>query len=304
MTDTHSPLATLNDRFALPSFARIVPGNGGLPKVQITTPEASAEIYLHGAQLTSWIPAGATDVIFLSAHSKWTDGTAIRGGVPICFPWFRGKADDQKAPSHGFVRIKSWELESIAREGDSAIVTLSTESDDGTRSWWPHDFRLRHRITVGAQLKMELVMTNTGATTSTFEEALHTYHRVGDARAIRIGGLDEVTYLDNTDANHEKTQHGDVAFIKQTDNAYLNTTHDLEIVDPELKRSIVIEKENSLTTVVWNPWQEGAAAMSDLGKDEWQVMACAEASNIRDFAVTLKPGERHTMAATIRVAPL
>jgi glucose-6-phosphate 1-epimerase len=304
MTNTSSRLAILNDRLALPGLAQVVAGNGDLPKVQITTPQASAEIYLHGAQLTSWIPSGASDVIFLSTRSKWAEGSAIRGGVPICFPWFRAKADDPKAPSHGFVRIKSWELDAITREGDLLIVTLSTESDDATRKWWPHDFQLQHRITVGAELKMELVMRNTGTTPATFEEALHTYHRVGDAMAIRIGGLDEALYLDNTDANREKTQHGDIAFTKQTDNAYLNTTHDLEIIDPELKRRIINRKENTLTTVVWNPWQEGAASMSDLGKDEWQVMACAEASNIRDFAVTLQPGAAHTMAATIRVDPL
>ena len=147
-------------------------------------------------------------------------------------------------------------------------------------------------------------MTNAGAGALTFEEALHTYHRVGDARAIRIGGLDGISYLDNTDDNREKIQHGDVAFTKQTDNAYLNTTHDLEIIDPELKRRILIEKQNSLTTVVWNPWVEGAHSLSDLGDEEWRQMSCVEASNIRSFAVTLQPGQEHTMAATIRVVPL
>src|SRR5580698_3974847 len=97
-------ISDLNDRFAITGIAKIVAGNGGLPKVQITSPAASVEIYLHGAQLTSWRPAGSEEVIFLSEHSRWEDGRAIRGGIPVCFPWFRAKADDPKAPAHGFVR--------------------------------------------------------------------------------------------------------------------------------------------------------------------------------------------------------
>jgi glucose-6-phosphate 1-epimerase len=307
---TRSPLALdeLNRRFAIEGVVQIVSGNQGLPKVQIATPAASAEIYLHGAQLTSWVPAGSGEVIFLSERSKFADGSAIRGGVPICFPWFRNKADDPKAPSHGFVRTKTWELESVTRDVTQAshtvAVTLVTGSDDASRKWWPHDFLLRHRVTIGAELKMELTLTNTGQTRLTFEEALHTYHRVADVGHVRIAGLDGVAYLDNTDANREKIQQGDIAFARQTDSAYLNTTHNLEILDPGLNRRILVAKRNSLTTVVWNPWQEGAKSLSDLGDEEWREMVCAEASNIRAFAVTLPPGEQHTMAATLRVAKL
>jgi glucose-6-phosphate 1-epimerase len=299
-----SSIASLDERFALPGLAQIVPGSQGLPKIHVTTPQASAEIYLHGAQVTSWIPTAATEVLFLSEHSKFAEGSAIRGGVPICFPWFRNKADDPKAPSHGLVRTKAWEIESIASSKNTVIVTLATAGNDATRKWWPHDFRLLHRITIGARLKMEVVMTNTGHAPLTFEEALHTYHRVGDAATVRISGLDGVDYLDNTDANREKIQQGEVAFTKQTDNAYLNTRHSVEIIDPVLKRRVVTGKENSLTTVVWNPWAEGAHSLSDLGDEEWRQMACAEASNIRDFAVTLQPGNEHTMSATLSVSPL
>src|SRR3984885_9754765 len=162
----------LNRQFGVSGLAQVVSGNGGLPKLEITTKSASAEIYLHGAQVTSWQPAGAEEVIFLSEESQWKEGKAIRGGIPICFPWFRGKADDPKAPSHGFVRTKAWELDSVDSHNELTIVSLSTTSDESTREWWPHDFHLLHHVTVGAELTQELVVTNTGKKPLRFEEAL------------------------------------------------------------------------------------------------------------------------------------
>jgi glucose-6-phosphate 1-epimerase len=296
-------ISDLNDRFAITGIAKIVAGNGGLPKVQITSPAASVEIYLHGAQLTSWRPAGSEEVIFLSEHSRWEEGRAIRGGIPICFPWFRAKADDPKAPAHGFVRTRAWQLESLTQEQDSVVVTLSCQSDEQSRRWWPHECRLIHRITVGTALKLELIVFNTGLTAFQFEEALHTYNRVKDVESLSIAGLDGVSFLDNRDGNREKQQQGDLLLTDATDNAYLNTTHAVEIIDPALKRRIRLEKQNSLTTVAWNPWQGDAKAMADLGDDEWRQFACVEASNILSNAVTLAPGEEHRLTATLRVIP-
>jgi glucose-6-phosphate 1-epimerase len=265
---------------------------------------AIPHIYLHGAQVTAWRAAGGEEVLFLSEFSHWEEGRAIRGGIPVCFPWFRGKADNLKAPAHGVVRTKSWKLESVAADRDSTVVTLTTESDEGTPRWWPHEFRLSLCVTVGLQLKLELIVTNTGTTSFRFEEALHTYHRVGDARKVRVAGLNGVSFLDNVDngdRNLEKVQNGDVMIVGPTDNAYLHTSGPLMISDPVMRRRIQIEKQNSLTTVVWNPWKSGAKALADLGDDEWARMACVEASNILSSAVTLAPGEDHRMATTISV---
>jgi glucose-6-phosphate 1-epimerase len=299
---TGTTIEELDGRFAITGIAHVVAGNGGLPKVRVTSPLASAEMYLHGAQVTSWRPAGAEEVLFLSAHALWQDGYAIRGGVPICFPWFRAKADDPHAPAHGFVRTKAWQLESIARDGDAVTVSMSTESDDRTRKWWPGEFQLVHRVTFGSELKLELAVTNMGTASLRVEEALHAYHRVGHVDHVRLRGLDAVTYLDNTDSNRDKKQCGDVVLAGQTDSAYLNTQHAIELVDPELRRCILIAKKNSLTTVVWNPWKEGTQSLPDLGDDEWQQMVCVETSNILGFALILAPGQQHTMTAIIRVA--
>jgi glucose-6-phosphate 1-epimerase len=152
-------------------------------------------------------------------------------------------------------------------------------------------------------LELELTATNTGSTPFKFEEALHTYFRVGASQHVRVRGLDQVRYLDNTDQNREKVQSGDVTFSSATDNAYLDTNGALDLIDPTLSRIIRTEKRNSATTVVWNPWQQGAASLADLGSEEWQRMTCVEASNIRNSAVLLAPGEQHTMRATISVHP-
>lgn len=303
MTDAPWQIDALDDRFGIAGIAQVVPGNGGLPKVRVTTSSASAEIYLHGAHVISWRPADAEEVIFLSKHSYWENGRAIRGGIPVCFPWFRAKADDTHAPAHGVARTREWRLDAITAEvGGSVIVTFSTESDASTRRWWPYEFRLVHRVTIGKTLRLELIATNVGSTTLRFEEALHTYFRVGRVEGASVRGLDRVTYLDNTDGNRRKIQSGDVAFAAPIDNAYLNTPDALELIDSILRRTLRTEKENSATTVVWNPWQQGAATLTDLGKDEWRGMACVEASNILDAAISLAPGEEHTMRATLSVA--
>jgi glucose-6-phosphate 1-epimerase len=298
-----SQIDTLNRKFGIPNVVEVASGNGGLPKISVTAPSASADIYLYGAQVTSWQPANAEEVLFLSEHSHWQDGRAIRGGIPICFPWFRSKVDDATAPAHGFVRTKEWRLDSVKADGDSVVVICSTENDESAHRWWPHTFRLQHVISVGSSLRLQLIVTNTGQTPFHFEEALHTYFRVSQAESVSIHGLDRITYLDNTDGNREKIQSGDLILTSKTDNAYIDTRGAAELIDPAWHRTLRTEKVNSATTVVWNPWQEGAASLSDLGKDEWHRFACVEASNILSSAISLAPGQEHRMRATISVLP-
>jgi glucose-6-phosphate 1-epimerase len=293
-------IADLNERVSIPGVARIVSGNSGLPKIQIQTPWATAEIYLHGAQVCAWEPTGSSEVLFLSEKSQWAEGRAIRGGIPVCFPWFRAKADDPQAPAHGFVRTKEWEVESVTVEQDDSVcVHFSTGSDDATRRWWPFDFRLEYRITVGRDLKLELTMENTGVSAFRFEEALHTYFNVGDVEQVELRGLDGMTFLDNRDGNRRKTQSGDLRFSAQTDNAYVTASGPMEIVDSVLRRRLKTAKRNSNSTIVWNPWRDGAASMTDLGRDDWCGMLCVEGGNILDSAVMLQPQETHTMAIEI-----
>ncbi len=293
--------AALAQRFGIPGKAEVVAGNGGLAKVVISTPEASGEMYLHGAHVTSWKPKDRGEVLYLSPNSLFQDGRAIRGGVPVCFPWFGDKADDPSAPAHGFVRTKEWQLDGIEQDGASVVVSMSTQSDEDTRKWWPFDFRLVSRATFGEQLKLELIVTNTGATPFRFEEALHAYFAVGDTESAMVRGLDATHYLDKTDKFMEKTQSGDVRFAAETDRVYLDTTSELEVVDRAANRSINVEKQNSRTTVVWNPWSEKSAALKDLGAGEWKKFVCIETTNVGASAVKLAAGESQTMAMIARV---
>ena len=300
MTDTTE---ALDRRLGIPGVARVVDGLGGLPKVQVTTPAATGEVYLHGAQVTSWAPDGQPDVLFVSGASRWEAGRAIRGGIPICFPWFGNKAGDAAAPAHGFVRNKPWTLESIEETSDGVAVSLETVSDDKTNASCPFDFRLVLRVTFGARLDVDLSATNTGATSRGLEEALHTYFAVGDAAAVRLSGLDGVRYLDKVDGGRECLQQGDIAIVAETDRVYLDTTGAVDIHDPVLRRRIQVAKAQSRSTVVWNPWIDKARAMADLRDDDWTRMVCVETCNVGPSAIELRPGQRHAMMLTVSVSP-
>jgi glucose-6-phosphate 1-epimerase len=296
-----APLSDLNHRFEIPGVAKIVEGHGGLPAVRIYSPEARGEIYLHGAQVTSWHPVGAEDVLFLSAKSQWKTGTAIRGGAPICFPWFSTREGQSGSPAHGVVRTKPWQLEAVTHADSNVTVALSTSADDSTRKFWPGDFHLLFCATFGEQLRLELIVTNQGPTHFHFEEALHTYFRVGNVESARLSGLNGAHYVDKTDAGREKQQKGDLILSGETDRIYRKTLAAVEIEDPALRRRIIVAKENSHDTVIWNPWTEKAKAMADLGGDAWREFVCVETANIGERAMSLDPGHRHMMAALISV---
>jgi len=285
----------------IPGVVGVIEGNGGLRKVRITSPACAGEMYVHGAHITSWRPAGEEEVLFVSRQSRWEDGHAIRGGIPVCFPWFAHKADNPEAPDHGFVRTKAWQLDSIADVAGTIIVSMSTESDEATKKWWPADFRSVLRAAFGKELSVELMVTNTGRTSLRFEEALHAYFRVGNIEVTRARIPDALRYIDKTDAHRTKTQLGDIVIASETDRVYLDTRDEIELEDPVLERRLRVAKENSRTTVAWNPWKEKAHSLSDFGDDEWAQMICVEPSNVSDFAVDLAPGQQHTMKALVRV---
>lgn len=294
----------MNDQHGVYGAARVEAGNGGLPKISIETKLGKAEVYVYGAQVTSWKPAGSDEVIFVSAKSHWEWGKAIRGGIPVCFPWFRAKPDDPQAPMHGFVRTKEWKVESTRHEADESFsLLMSTESDDESRRWWPHEFRLEYRMNFGKSLKLDLKMENRGSAELRFQEALHTYFKVGDVTRAKVSGLDGVRYLDNRDDNKEKVQHGDLALTKWTDNAYLNATGAVEILDAASGRRLVTQKSGSVSTIVWNPWSDGAAKLADFGDDEWRGMLCVEGGNVLGQAVVLPAGGTHNMSITLGVLP-
>jgi glucose-6-phosphate 1-epimerase len=296
--------AILNQQFGIPGIAEITNGHGGLSRIVIKSAAAEGEIYLHGAHVTSWKPAESSEVLFMSRNSLFQDGKPIRGGVPVCFPWFGPNAANPKAPAHGFVRTRGWQVKTIEKSGDAVVVIMELTSDDETKKWWPADFRLLYRVTFGQELSLELILINTGSQPLTYEAALHTYYRIGDISKAVVEGLDRVHYIDKTDNAEEKIQRGTLTINKETDSVYLDTTGDVGVVDPVLRRKITVHKENSHCTVVWNPWIDKAKALADLGEISWPNMICVEACNVGPFAAQVAPGEQHSMKAITTLSAL
>jgi glucose-6-phosphate 1-epimerase len=281
----------------LPPGVTLDEGHGGLPYLSVATKTCAAGLYLLGAHLCHWQPGGHPHpVLWMSGESRFEPGVAIRGGVPICFPWFGPKAGDPAAPPHGIARIRPWTLEDVEAEPDGSVRVRLTLASDG--------FSLAYDVCLGLTLSMALTVGNPGQVTLTFEEALHTYLAVGDVRQVGVTGLAGATYVDKTDDARRKTQAEDIlAVTAETDRLYLDTEAEIVVTDPGMRRRLSVGKIGSRSSVVWNPWVAKSRKMPDFGDEEWPGMICVETANAADNAVTLAAGASHTMTATITVLP-
>ncbi len=279
----------------LPSCARLAQGPGGLPVLLVRHERHGAlDVFLHGAHVTSWVPRGQDPVLWLSPASTFRVDAAIRGGVPICFPWFGGGPDGDRKPSHGYARLRDWQLGSVSEGADGVVITLDLTPGPGHES-----LAATYRVTMADTLSLELQVRNTGDVDVTFEEALHTYLAVGDVREVTVAGLGGAMVVDRLGRSAPHHQEDDrQRLTAETDLIYLGTPATVVTDDPGRGRRVSVEKTGSLSTVVWNPWAQAASAMADLG-DAWTSMLCVETANVRDDAVTLSPGGMHTMTATI-----
>ena len=300
-------IPTLTERFAIPGVLSFAATEHGLTRATITTPACNAEFYLQGAHLTQWQPTAERPVLFLSERSAFEPGKAIRGGVPIIFPWFGARTatlDSPRTdgPSHGFARTTVWDLAFAAIAGDDLHLTLTLSPNDASRALGYDHFQLAYQLSLGAELRMSLSVANPGIAQLQIEEALHTYLHVGDARQVRIRGLSDTDYIDKTDGFKRKHQiETTLRLTGETDRPYLNTEQTVTLDDPVLERRITVSKSGSRTTVVWNPWSELSAKLSDMSPDSWQSMTCIETANAADNALILQPGAHHTMQAHITV---
>jgi D-hexose-6-phosphate mutarotase len=290
-------------RWEIPDLVHIEP-HGGLIRICVTSRLAEAHVFVQGAHVTHYRPAGKAPLIFTSEQSKFAPGKAIRGGVPVIFPWFGANAENKDLPMHGFARTMEWEIEGIERWQDETVeLVFRLVADDQTRALWPFDFVLRHRIFVGRHLEMALEVENWSGGPFSFEEALHTYLAVRDVRQVRIHGLAGTEYIDKVDHFARKTEGPEpIAITGETDRVYLHTTAVCTVDDPIADRKLRVGKEESNTTVVWNPWIEKAKAMADFGDDEWPRMLCIETANAGENKVTLEAGEAHVMRAVVALA--
>jgi len=289
--------------FAIPNALEFEDTSGGLVRGVISTPAAEAEIYLHGAHVTRWMPRAQRPVLFVSARSLFAPGKAIRGGVPVIFPWFGNRGDGKPGPAHGFARTAEWAIEATRQlDGGAVEVTLALAPFEEARRFGYNAFHLWFRVRIGSQLEMELETRNDAAETLVFEEALHTYFAVGDVRQASVSGLEGTTYIDKTDGYKRKKLGSEpMRIAKETDQVHLNTQPTCVVHDALWQRRIIIDKSGSDSTVVWNPWIDKTKAMPDMAAEDWQDMLCVETANAADNAVHLAPGASHHLKTSIRL---
>ncbi len=273
-------------------------------RLLVQTQLAEAEIYLHGAHVAHFQPRGQRPFLFLSGKSWFEPGKPIRGGVPICFPWFGTGPDGTRSPGHGFARLQEWSLDSADAHADGVVeIRLRLTSGPATRKQWDGDFELDFHVRIGTALDMDLRVRNTSAHPLRIEEALHTYLAVSDARQITVEGLGSTGYVDTVGTPQLKIEGAaPIRITAETDRIYRNTQATCVVTDPGWRRRLTVEKTGSDSTVLWNPWIAKARAMPDFGDDEWPFMVCIETCNVRDHALELAPGQTHTMTARVRAS--
>ena len=270
--------------------------------LEITTPWSSAEIYLHGAQVTHFKKNNEPPLLFLSQCSCFAPGQPIRGGIPIIFPWFGKPAD--KDSQHGFARIRDWELKEMAMAPDGT-VNVHLRMPEWIDSPDSPVCSVECRVTVNVALTVELVIINCAGREFTFENCLHTYFTVGDIGAVSIAGLKGVDYLDQVAGFARKTERrGAIRISSEVDRIYLDTPDTVELRDRSLRRTIRVEKEGSASTVVWNPWVAKAKAMQDFGDGEYQQMVCVESGNVAANKIKLAPGQTSRLKLKLSSAKL
>ncbi len=293
--------ASSRDAACLPESLR--EDASGLVIAEISNPQASAAICLQGAHLMKWKPRSqAVPVIWLSRDAKLAAGKSIRGGAPVCWPWFGAHASESAFPGHGFARTVPWKVvESGSEPGGATRLTLRLLESDKTRQQWPHPCNLDLTVIVGDTLRMELTTENTGASDFLIGEALHTYFQIGDIGAVRVKGLENCDYWDKVGGSALKKQIGAIGFSGETDRVYIDTAAECIIEDDKLKRRIHVAKSGSLSTVVWTPWMDKANKMGDMGQpDGWREMVCVESVNALENVVNVAAGSRHTMIVEYR----
>mgnify|MGYP001822248104 CR=1 FL=1 len=287
----------LNSKFAIEGQLHFIAGKGGFPLIVIDNEIATALISTYAGQVLAYQPVDSSEeLFFVSEKAYYQPGKAIKGGVPICWPWFGDDPEDKGRAAHGFVRNRQWEVSGTKiLEDDSIQVRLNIKDNDETREIWPCSFQLILQVTVGSSLSIELLTHNTGNEPFFISQALHTYFKVGDISQVQVLGLENHDYLDKADKGLKKLQAGPVVIENEVDRIYMKVKNKLMIADASLGRNIHINSSGSQTAVVWNPWVKIAAAMGDLNNEDYRHMLCVETVNAVDDIVQIQPGSDYRL---------
>jgi glucose-6-phosphate 1-epimerase len=286
----------------IPGHASMAEGQGELPMLAVSTRWSTAEIYLHGAHVTQFRKEGEAPLLFTSQCSRFDDDHPIRGGIPVIFPWFGFR---EGLPQHGFARLKNWDLKEVVSGADGSVSARFRLPDCPEASTLPPCVT-NYTVTVKDSLDLQLSVTNNSREDwLTFEDCLHTYLEVGDVTAVSIHGLKGVSYLDKVANFARRIETEDPIRIgSEVDRVYLETTGAVEVRDARLGRRIIVEKEGSASTVLWNPWAAIAQQMTDFGNEEYSRMLCVESGNIAPNDIKLAPGQTATLKVRLHSEPL
>lgn len=293
----------LNADYAIAGRLKFIEGRGGFPFIEISNAKASALISVYAGQVLSFRPVGvADDLMFLSEKAYYQPGKAIKGGAPICWPWFGADPQGLGRPAHGFVRNRLWNVVATGTTADGDTrVTLGLIDTPETRAIWPQSFTLALEITVGDSLNLELVTRNTGTQMFPVTQAFHTYFKIGDISQTSVLGLEGTDYIDKTDNSAQKQQTGAVMINAEVDRIYLGVQGELVIADAALKRRIRIASSGSKTAVVWNPWVKISTEMGDLQDDDYRRLLCVETTNASTDVVEIAPNSEFRLVANYGV---
>lgn len=286
----------MNDVFGRPGI-RFSTGPGGLTVAALDSGAATASLTLLGAHVLSFQRSGSRPVLWLSERAMFEEGKPIRGGIPICWPWFAQHPEDAAMPAHGIARTRLWEVSETGAEDGDLRLALELRDEPSSRRLWPHAFRWRFEVRLTDRLRVSLTAANLSNEAAVCSGALHSYFAVSDIRAIRIHGLEQTAYLDSLEERQLKFQDGPIAFEGEVDRIYTDTTAECHIEDPGWERRIGIAKTGSLSTVVWNPWIAKAKRMPDFGDEEYLRMVCVETANAGSDLVSIPPSGSHTLGA-------
>jgi D-hexose-6-phosphate mutarotase len=287
-----------------PQTGRVVflDGPGDLPMIEITTPWSTAEIHLLGATVTHFQKKGEQPMLFVSKFSRFEKDVPIRGGIPVIFPWFGKPAD--KPGQHGFVRHQLWQVKEVLSPPDGSVFVRLHLPGVGESSLCL-GAAVEYVVGISQQLTAELIVTNNSDRALKFEDCLHTYFATGDISGVSVTGLTGLEYLDAVqDFLPVMDATPAIRVDQEVDRVYLNSTHTTEIRDEQWRRVIRVEKENSRSTVVWNPWVAKSKRMQDYGDEEYLQMICVESGNVRTDAITLVPGATHGLKVKLSSQPL
>lgn len=284
---------------ALPTCVRLTELAENFPVLEIDHPACRAKVALHGAHVMEWTPAGQEPVLYLSPKSAFAGGKAIRGGIPICWPWFGPHPDDATKPAHGFVRATAWTLVDCQDNGASVEIRLELNASEETRKLWDHEFHLIAEIRLGAELHVSLTSHNTGTTPFTETGALHTYLAISHVDEVEVVGLDDTGFIEKAGGEMVPGhQTGPVRIVGEVDRVYSSRA---DVTLRDVSRTLHIHKHGSASTVVWNPGEKKAALMGDLRFEDFPHFLCVEAANAPGAEVTVAPGATHVLRTRIGV---